>query len=96
MEGVGSQWSEIDCRESPYVYLKNLHKSSFFRKQCEDIGIKGEKIKSEVISLAKDLPEVYEEISAGCSHLKEAVELYKSVVHANCDEGVEIKVISFI
>ena len=64
----------------------------YFRKQCKDIGIPGEKIKSEIISLAKHLPEVYDEISADLGDLKEAVELYQSVVLANSDEGVEIKV----
>ena len=68
----------------------------YFRKQCKDIGIPGEKIKSEIISLAKHLPEVYDEISADLGDLKEAVELYQSVVRANSDEGVEIKVNSKI
>jgi len=86
--------TQADCTKKQEAARKKVGElENLYRKQCEDIGIKGEKIKSEVISLAKDLPEVYEEISAGCSHLKEAVELYKSVVHANCDEGVEIKVL---
>lgn len=64
------------------------------RKQCQEIGIKGENIKSEIISLAKDLPESYERIceDAMTSDLPGAVQLYQSVVKSKLDEGIDIKV----
>ena len=62
------------------------------RKQCQEIGINGVKIKSEIISLAKDLPETYEKITEEAKGLDDAAELYQSTVQSRVDEGVEIKV----
>ena len=70
--------------------MYRTHKLS--RKQCQQLGIEGVKIKSEIIALAKDLPEQYEEIATEAKGLQEAVQLYQDFVQANLDEGVEIKV----
>ena len=64
-----------------------------FRKQCEQLGIDGDKIKSEILALARELPDTYDEIAIDAKNIKEAVDVYRQFVQANLDEGVEIKVI---
>lgn len=70
-----------------------LELEHLFKKQCQEIGINGDKIKSEIISLAKDLPETYDKICEDAKGLHDAAELYQSTVQNKLDEGVEIKVL---
>jgi len=64
-----------------------------FRKNCKDLGIQGEKLKTEIISLARELPETYTSIADDSAHIKDACELYQEFVHSSMDEGVELKVL---
>jgi len=64
-----------------------------YRKQCEQLGIDGNKIKSEILALARELPDSYNKIAADAKQIKEAVDVYRKFVQDNLDEGVEIKVL---
>ena len=74
---------------TPHCSIKRL----LFRKQCEQLGIDGNKIKSEILALARELPDTYDKIAMDAKNIKEAVDVYRQFVQANLDEGVEIKVI---
>jgi len=51
-----------------------------FRKQCKDIGIEGVKLKTEIMSLARHLPETYSSIAADARQLDPACILYQNFV----------------
>lgn len=86
--------TQTDCAKKQETARKRIVElEQLFRKQCQEIGINGVKIKSEIISLAKDLPETYEKITEEAKGLNDAAELYQSTVQSRVDEGVEIKVL---
>ena len=50
-----------------FVFLSASDQSNsflafLFRKQCRDLGIDGVKLKSEIVSLARDLPSTYTQV----------------------------------
>jgi len=57
-----------------------------FRKQCHQLGVEGEKIKQEVLSLARGLPTTYHQISASAITLKDAVSEYQDFIQAQLEE----------
>jgi len=67
-----------------------------FRKQCRDLGIEGSKLKSEIVSLARDLPSTYSQVASEAVRLKEACSLYQDFIKNNLDEGIELKVLENI
>jgi len=64
-----------------------------FRKQCRDIGIEGVKLKSEIMSLARHLPETYDSFATDAKQLEAACVLYQEFIQGSADEGIEHKVL---
>ena len=60
------------------------------RKQCHQLGVEGEKIKQEVLSLARGLPATYDQISASAISLKDAVAEYQDFIQAQLEEQVKV------
>lgn len=64
-----------------------------YRKECAQLGIVGDQLKKEIISLAKNLPDEYKDIAEDARTLKEACDLYKEFVIESLEEGHDVKVI---
>lgn len=64
-----------------------------YRKECAQLGIVGDQLKKEIISLAKNLPDEYKDIAEDAKTLKEACDLYKEFVIGSLEEGLDVKVI---
>ena len=58
-----------------------------FEKSCQQLGITGKKIRSEIIALLKDLPETYAGIAAQSKELKGARDIYCKFLSNTLDEG---------
>lgn len=67
---------ECDKKEADY-----LSKAAELRKKysnsCKELGIKGDKIKSELAALVKDLPKVFDGVATKTQNLKGAVKYYQ-------------------
>ncbi|CAG9763501.1 unnamed protein product [Ceutorhynchus assimilis] len=59
-----------DCNKTEAVARKE------FNVACEQLGIKGENIKSELLDLLKQLPKIHDEIAEKVKIVKPAIELY--------------------
>ncbi|XP_060578828.1 CDK5 regulatory subunit-associated protein 3-like isoform X2 [Ruditapes philippinarum] len=67
---------ECDKKETDYV-----NKAAELRKKysnsCKELGIKGDKIKSELSALVQDLPKVFDEVAVQAQKLNGAVKYYQ-------------------
>jgi len=62
-----------------------------FKKDCKELGINGkESIKKEIIGLAKDLPEIYEQLSKDAVNLADACKLYSDFVKSMSNNEVVV------
>ncbi|ENN78335.1 hypothetical protein HUJ04_003940 [Dendroctonus ponderosae] len=59
-----------DCNKSEAVSQKE------FKVACGQLGIKGEKVKSELLDLLNELPQLYEETAEKITIVRSAIELY--------------------
>jgi len=64
-----------------------------YRKECAQLGIVGDKLKKEIIDLAKNLPVTYEEIAEKAKHLQGACDLYKEFLRDTLEKETVDKVI---
>jgi len=65
-----------------------------FKKECKELGISGDgSIRKEIIGLAKELPETYDDIAQEAKGLDEACKMYAKFVKNMLDEGVTDEVL---
>lgn len=51
-----------------------------FQTLCKQLGIQGQKIKCELVSLIAELPDIYSKLADGVKMLAQAVEFYTEFV----------------
>ncbi|KAL1518236.1 hypothetical protein ABEB36_001889 [Hypothenemus hampei] len=64
-----------------------------FNASCEQLGIKGVNIKSELLELLKGLPRIYEEIGEKFKIVAPAIEFYKAFSRSLLDHGVHLDIL---
>lgn len=90
---------ECDKKENDYAN-KVVELRKKYTQSCKDLGIKGDKIKSELAALVQDLPKVYDGIADKCLKLGKAVQYYQGfssfLLHRTVDDTTPLlrKVIS--
>jgi hypothetical protein len=70
---------ECDKREAEYVKARGVVRGEF-QTLCKQLGIQGQKIKRELISLIAELPDIYSKLADGLKTLAQAVEFYAEFV----------------
>lgn len=71
---------EFDKKDAEYEKLANMFKNEF-NSSCKALGIKGEKIRKELIEKAADFPLMNEKLAKEMQILKPAIEFYEKAVH---------------
>lgn len=71
---------ECDIKEADYVN-KAAELRKKYSSRCKELGIEGNKIKSELSALVKDLPMTFNKIADTAKDLQEAVEFYGEFVN---------------
>ncbi|CAH2085801.1 unnamed protein product [Euphydryas editha] len=70
---------QVECEKKHGDYLKNEASSKIeFLTLCKQLGIKGDKIKRELVERLKELPEIYDKIGKSLKPLQPAIELYSA------------------
>ncbi|XP_039750641.1 CDK5 regulatory subunit-associated protein 3 isoform X3 [Pararge aegeria] len=70
---------QTDCEKKHSDYLKNEASSkSEFMALCKQLGIKGDKIKRELVERLQELPEIYDKIGESLKPLQPAIDLYSA------------------
>ncbi|KAL4228499.1 CDK5 regulatory subunit associated protein 3 [Mactra antiquata] len=67
---------DCDKKESDYSSKASELKKKYAHS-CKELGIKGDKIKSELAALVKDLPNVFDEVADKSKKLQNAVKYYQ-------------------
>jgi len=76
------QQTQRECTRKESEYSSSaLSFKDKYQSVCKQMGIKGEDIKSELLSLLDELPELYKGISGAISNLKNATHYYETFVH---------------
>jgi hypothetical protein len=70
---------ECDKREAEYVKARSVVQGEF-QTLCKQLGIQGQKIKRELISLIAELPDIYSKLADSVKTLAQAVEFYAEFV----------------
>ncbi|CAK1543840.1 unnamed protein product [Leptosia nina] len=70
---------QVDCEKKKGDYLKseNTAKNEFLHL-CKQLGIKGDKIKQELVERLQELPEIYDKIGHSLKPLRPSIELYSA------------------
>ncbi|XP_050304864.1 CDK5 regulatory subunit-associated protein 3 [Anthonomus grandis grandis] len=76
-----------DCSKSEAVSQKE------FNTACEQLGIKGNNIKSELLELLKELPKIYEEMSEKIKIVQPAIELYTAFNKYLSGQDIEFEIL---
>ncbi|XP_033100530.1 CDK5 regulatory subunit-associated protein 3-like [Anneissia japonica] len=71
--------AECDRKEKDYISQAASAKDDF-QTSCKKLGIKGEKIKTELIKLVADLPQIYSKILSKAQKLHKVTEFYEAFV----------------
>ncbi|KAJ8035834.1 CDK5 regulatory subunit-associated protein 3 [Holothuria leucospilota] len=75
------QQSQTECEKKEKFYAEAAETAKEEYKQyCKKLGIKGEKIRRELLSLVSELPEIYESLTRDVKSLSEVVEFYEAFV----------------
>ncbi|XP_032515934.2 CDK5 regulatory subunit-associated protein 3 [Danaus plexippus] len=70
---------EMECEKKRAEYIKNEASSkSEFLVLCRQLGIKGEKIKRELVERLHELPEIYDKIGKSLKPIQSAIDLYSA------------------
>ncbi|XP_023934822.1 CDK5RAP3-like protein [Bicyclus anynana] len=70
---------QTECEKKRLDYLKNEASSkSEFLTLCKQLGIKGDKIKRELVERLQELPEIYDKIGKSLKPVQPAIELYSA------------------
>ncbi|CAH0723953.1 unnamed protein product, partial [Brenthis ino] len=82
---------QTECDKKHADYLKNEASSKTeFLNSCKQLGIKGDKIKKELVERLQELPEIYDKIGKSLKPLKPAIELYSAFVKYILGEASEV------
>jgi len=85
---------EVECERKAEASLKREKEvREEYRKECASLGLKGENIRKEIIQLAVDLPQVYQNIAEDVKELSETCRYYQEFINDTFDEGLEEKVL---
>jgi hypothetical protein len=71
---------ECDKREAEYAKARNVVRGEF-QTLCKQLGIQGQNIKSELVSLIAELPAIYSKVADSVKTLAHAVEFYTEFVN---------------
>ncbi|KAJ7381249.1 CDK5 regulatory subunit associated protein 3 [Desmophyllum pertusum] len=76
------QQTQRECtrKESEYASNATLFKEKY-QSVCKQMSIKGDNVKSELLSLLDELPEIYKGIAGAISNLKNATHYYETFVN---------------
>lgn len=90
---------ECDRKEADYA-SKAAELRKKYESSCKQLGIKGEKIKSELSALVKDLPTVYDRVAETSKSLQTAIDYYQDftsfVMDSKVDEADCLPMLKFI
>lgn len=76
------QQTQRECTRKESEYSSNaLSFKEKYQSVCKQMSIKGEDVKSELLSLLDELPEIYKSIAAAISNLKNATHYYETFVN---------------
>ncbi|PNF20855.1 CDK5 regulatory subunit-associated protein 3 [Cryptotermes secundus] len=70
---------ECDKKEAEYLKASNVVRGEF-QTLCKQLGIQGQKIKRELVSLIAELPDIYSKLADSVKTLAQAVEFYTEFV----------------
>ncbi|EDO42422.1 predicted protein [Nematostella vectensis] len=72
------QQTQRECTRKENEYTTNAAEyKEQYRKVCKKMGIKGESIKTELLHLLKELPDVYQTVSESTKDLQDTIQYYK-------------------
>ncbi|XP_022655057.1 CDK5 regulatory subunit-associated protein 3-like isoform X2 [Varroa destructor] len=64
------------------AYLKSSAEvRTQFERECQKLGIKGVHVKSELLSLLKELPGVFDDVANSVAELKPAIDFYRAFIN---------------
>lgn len=82
---------QSECDKKHADYLKNEASSKTeFLNLCKQLGIKGDKIKKELVERLQELPDIYDKIGKSLKPLKPAIELYNAFVKYMLGDASEV------
>uniref|UniRef100_UPI00358DEC80 CDK5 regulatory subunit-associated protein 3-like isoform X3 n=1 Tax=Myxine glutinosa TaxID=7769 RepID=UPI00358DEC80 len=91
------QQQDIERRAAESGVLSAEHQASY-RAACKSLGIMGDYIKEELLSLVCDLPTLLNKIAEDCKNLQKAVGFYQSFAEFVCNKHLEpeLKMLRYI
>ena len=87
--------SEQECdKKEDSIKRRVTELEAEFSKECRELGISGEgSIRKEIIDLAKNLPETYDNIAEESKGLLEACKMYEKFIKRALDENISEEIV---